>query len=494
MPLGRQVADDALERRHEHAPGRVVGALGVHDHRLGPLVVHVRRHVLVRLVFEDERADAQRVDHLLDLLVGAPGRGREAEDAELALLAVAHVLDGLDDVRLAHGTMALVDYDARYQIVRTDAPLDVVPERLRRAEVHAAAGVVPAGLPVLAAGPARHLHDGRLVESHEFLARLHLLRHQRLGRRDEDDLALREPPAEVLHDDGCDERLAQARRVANERVGKERPRDGMQLVLALGNLRRIHPVLRCVATHLDPAGGRAAARQVLDRRPPQHWPLLVVPVFVQRPARRRRRRRRRHLLLLLVVVGRRKGKHLLGRRKGKHLLRLLLLPWLLLGCHHPIPVVVVRRLEPVRRHVVLGRPSRHPSRVSLTLSVRPRRAPPPVRVVFLPLHHAIDPRGGQRRRMRPSLRGRLLRLLPDGGRPAPPHRLVLRLPRVLLHGIPHADILLPDRRPDGAGHLRRDRPGPPARGGPAPVCRPGDLLMTQLGLCQLREVDIVVIL
>ena len=52
---------------------------------------------------------------------------------------------------------------------------------------------------------------------------------------------LREPPREVVHDDGCNEGLAQACRQAHQGVVQESCLDDGQLVAALLGSERVHP-------------------------------------------------------------------------------------------------------------------------------------------------------------------------------------------------------------------------------------------------------------
>jgi hypothetical protein len=106
--------------------------------------------------------------------------------------------------------MRLVDHEAHDVASAARAAHDVVIERLRRGEEHAArAPQCRARRRILL---ARNLSGDLGVEPDNLQHGARLLRHQRLGWRQKHDLALGKPPEVVQHDDGCNKRLAHARR------------------------------------------------------------------------------------------------------------------------------------------------------------------------------------------------------------------------------------------------------------------------------------------
>eukprot|EP00965_Chrysotila_dentata_P118268 3909469-Pleurochrysis_carterae.AAC.1 len=72
-----------------------------------------------------------------------------------------------------------------------------------------------------------------------------LLRHQRLGRREEGELAAREPARQVEHHNGGYERLAHAGGQAGERVVLQRRVRDRALVRPHRHVCRVEPRLRC---------------------------------------------------------------------------------------------------------------------------------------------------------------------------------------------------------------------------------------------------------
>ena len=200
--------------------------------------VDVRRHLRIVLVARVDSADAQVPDDLLHVLGGASRRRAQREHPEGggALPELGHDRGvGVAPCR----AVRLVDHAAGDGPAVEQAAVQVVVHRLGRGEHD-----LPS-LPELRAPARRH---AALQLGHPFRqprhgppARFHLLRHERPRGRHEEDDGVRKPPGKVAHDDGRDQRLAEARRQADERVVKERALDRLALVDAEGRLRGALP-------------------------------------------------------------------------------------------------------------------------------------------------------------------------------------------------------------------------------------------------------------
>ena len=240
----RAGADRLFQNRPDDVPQLfqylLLGAGRLDELHVDLAVVRVFPNVLVLVGFEVDAPYVERLEHLLNVLHGSP-RSRAEREGPKFNPAVPQHPDAPDVRMVTLGPVRLVDDHADDLVRGTDAGVDVVLHRLRRAEED------PLGAPEGSAGAALVLlraphHRARVFSGYAayVAARRLLLVHQRARGGEENHLPLGKPPVEVVHHDSRDERLAQTCRQTHQAVGVQRPAHSLVLVIAPDELRRVH--------------------------------------------------------------------------------------------------------------------------------------------------------------------------------------------------------------------------------------------------------------
>ena len=136
----------------------------------------------------------------------------------------------------ALGPMGFIQYQQRHASWVCATGCQVVREELGSAEHDALGGPVFAPFFRAHGGP-QQLRSVFHWQACDGVAGFDLLRDQRTCRRHEHHQTLWKPAVEIVHDDTCNERLAQARWQRHQRVVEEGRGGDVQLILALGVLR-----------------------------------------------------------------------------------------------------------------------------------------------------------------------------------------------------------------------------------------------------------------
>ena len=240
----RKPCDSALQGPEELLPTLGQGTRGPDDHLLQQPRVRKGGHVGVRVLAELNARNVEVRDDLLHGLVGASRRGAQAQDAESGCVAPVRAEVRHEPGRRvpADSAVALIHHQAHH-LRRGQKPMaNVVLHGLWGRKEHPA--VLVPQCPVLGLGGTRDFGRVRRGDAHDAVARLHLLVNEGLGRGNEDDLTAGEPSVEVVHHDGRDERLPEARGQAHQGVAQESPRANRELVVPPRWTLGVDPVRR----------------------------------------------------------------------------------------------------------------------------------------------------------------------------------------------------------------------------------------------------------
>ena len=238
----REARDGGLKGPEELLPALGQGTRGPDDHLLQQPRVCEGGHIGVGVLAELDPRDVEVRDDLLHGVVRASRRGAQAQDAEPGRGPPVRAEVRHEPGRgvPTDGAVALVHYQAHHLRRGQEPVAHVVLDSLRGREENPA--VLVPQRPVLGLGGARDFGRVRRGNAHDAVARLHLLMYEGLGRGDEDDLAAGEPPVEVVHHDGRDERLPEARGQAHQGVAQEGPGANRELVVPPRRAPGINPV------------------------------------------------------------------------------------------------------------------------------------------------------------------------------------------------------------------------------------------------------------